>query len=83
MQSELKEGSPEHKHDLIELDAHTTRIYELVANMVQRSNYLKDQATRELQEKIEQPSKHSKRRQKQPFNLQKHLLNKRNKRLKN
>ncbi|MFS0752913.1 hypothetical protein [Oceanobacillus sp. 1P07AA] len=53
-QSELKEGSPEHKHDLIELETHTTRIYELVANMVQRSNYLKDQSTRELQEKIEQ-----------------------------
>lgn len=53
-QNELKEGSPEHKMDLVELETHTTRIYELVANMVQRSNYLKNQTVRELQEKIEE-----------------------------
>ncbi|RHW36007.1 hypothetical protein D1B31_18130 [Neobacillus notoginsengisoli] len=50
---ELKEGSPDYKQDLSELEIHTTRIYELVANMIQRANYLKDDAVRALTEKLE------------------------------
>jgi len=52
--NDLKEGAGDYKQDLAELEAHTTRIYKLIANMVQRSIYLKDQETGELQEKIDQ-----------------------------
>lgn len=51
-QNELKEGSPEHKPDLAELETHTTRIYELVSNMVKRSIFLKDQEVNVLQEEL-------------------------------
>ncbi|NMD72797.1 hypothetical protein HHO41_21480 [Bacillus sp. DNRA2] len=50
---ELKTGAPDYKQDLSELEVHTTRIYELVANMIQRANYLKDDAVRGLSEKLE------------------------------
>jgi chromosome segregation ATPase len=49
---ELKTGSPDYKQDLSELEIHTMRIYELVANMIQRSNYIKDDAVRDLNEKL-------------------------------
>lgn len=49
---ELKSGSPDYKQDLSELEIHTTRIYELVANMIQRANYIKDDAVRDLNEKL-------------------------------
>ena len=50
---DLKDGSPDYKQDLSELEIHTTRIYELVANMLQRANYIKEDAVRELAEKID------------------------------
>lgn len=50
----VKEGSVEYSQDLNELEAHTTRIFELVANMVQRSIYLKEDAIKELSMKVEQ-----------------------------
>lgn len=49
----LKDGSPDYKQDLSELEIHTTRIYDLVANMLQRANYLKDDAIRGLAEKLD------------------------------
>ncbi|KYC71321.1 hypothetical protein [Heyndrickxia coagulans] len=49
---DLKEGSPDYKQDLSELEVHTTRIYELVANMIQRAHYIKEDALRELAEKL-------------------------------
>jgi len=50
---DLKTGSPDYKQDLSELEIHTTRIYELVANMIQRANYIKEDAVRELAEKLD------------------------------
>jgi len=50
----IKEGSIEHRQDLNELEVHTTRIYELVSNMIQRSVVLKESAVRELTERVEQ-----------------------------
>lgn len=50
----IKQGATDYKQDLTELEMHTARIYELVSNMVQRSIYLKDEATRELTEKLDQ-----------------------------
>jgi chromosome segregation ATPase len=52
--NELKEGSSDYKQDLNELEVHTTRIFELVTNMIQRANYLKQSETKGLVEKIEQ-----------------------------
>ncbi|WP_052353847.1 coiled-coil domain-containing protein [Neobacillus jeddahensis] len=49
----LKEGSGDYKQDLSELELHTKRIYELVANMIQRADYLKMDAVKELENKIE------------------------------
>ena len=49
----LKDGSGDYKQDLTELEKHTTRIYELVANMIQRANYLKDDAMKVLKTKLE------------------------------
>jgi chromosome segregation ATPase len=49
---DLKTGSPDYKQDLSELEIHTTRIYELVANMILRANYIKDDAIHELNEKL-------------------------------
>lgn len=53
MQS-IKEGATDYSQDLSELEVHTTRIYELVTNMVQRSIYLKDHAVQEVADKLEQ-----------------------------
>ncbi|MDQ1005389.1 chromosome segregation ATPase [Neobacillus niacini] len=50
----IKQGATDYKQDLTELEVHTARIYELVSNMVQRSIYLKDEAIRELTEKLDQ-----------------------------
>ncbi|MFY2157972.1 hypothetical protein ACOSZF_20395 [Cytobacillus firmus] len=50
---DLKEGAKDFQSDLSELEVHTTRIYQLVANMVQRANYLKDDAVKNLTEKLE------------------------------
>jgi chromosome segregation ATPase len=48
----IKEGHQEYKQDLNELQMHTSRIYELTANMIQRANYLQDAAVRGLDEKL-------------------------------
>lgn len=53
MQS-VKQGSTDYASDLTELEAHTTRIYELVASMVQKSIYLRDNAVKDLETKLEQ-----------------------------
>ena len=39
--------------DLTELELHTTRIYELVINMIQQSVYLKDHAVKDVSDKLE------------------------------
>lgn len=49
----IKEGSSDYTQDLTELEHHTTRIYELIANMIQRSVYLKDHAVKEVTDKLE------------------------------
>jgi len=46
----LQTNAPEYTRNLNELELHTTRIYELVVNMVQQSMYFKDQAVREVSE---------------------------------
>lgn len=50
----VKQGATEYSQDLSELEVHTTRIYELVTNLVQRSIYLKDSALKEVTDKLEQ-----------------------------
>lgn len=50
----LKEDASDYKEDLTELEVHTTRMYELVANMVRRAAVLKEATERELLGKIEQ-----------------------------
>lgn len=50
----IKQGATDYSQDLSELEVHTTRIYELVANMVQRSIYIKDHAVKEISDKLEQ-----------------------------
>lgn len=49
----LQTNVPEYTRNLNELELHTTRIYELVVNMVQQSMYFKDQAVREVSEQLE------------------------------
>jgi chromosome segregation ATPase len=49
----LKEGSGDYRQDLSELELHTSRIYELVGNMIKRADYLKMNAIKELEEKLE------------------------------
>jgi FtsZ-binding cell division protein ZapB len=53
MQS-IKQGATDYNQDLTELEVHTTRIYELISNMVQRSIYIKDHAVKEVADKLEQ-----------------------------
>lgn len=50
----VKQGATDYQQDLNELEVHTTRIYELVSSMVQRSIYLKDHAVKEISDKLEQ-----------------------------
>jgi chromosome segregation ATPase len=50
---DLKDGSGAYKQDLSELEVHTTRIYELVANMINRAEYMKMDAVKELEGKLE------------------------------
>lgn len=50
----LKEGATEYSKDLTELEIHTARIYELISNMVQRSIYIKDNAVKEVADKLQQ-----------------------------
>lgn len=49
----IKQGSSDYTSDLTELEHHTTRIYELIVNMMQRSVYLKDHAVKEVADKLE------------------------------
>lgn len=50
----LKNGiSGDYSADLEELEAHTTRIYTLISNMIARSTYLKDSAVKEVLEKLD------------------------------
>lgn len=50
----VKIGSAEYTQDLNELEVHTQRIYELITNMIQRSIYMRDQALKEVTDKLEQ-----------------------------
>lgn len=50
---DLKDGSGAYKQDLSELEVHTTRIYELVANMIQRADYMKMDAVKGLEGTLE------------------------------
>lgn len=50
----VKEGAADYASDLSELEVHTTRIFELVSNMVQKSIYLKDKAIDDLEKLLEQ-----------------------------
>jgi chromosome segregation ATPase len=50
---DLKEGVGNYKQDLSELEVHTTRIYELIANMIQRAEYMKMDAVKESEDKLE------------------------------
>lgn len=54
----IKQGASEYTQDLNELEIHTTRIYELISNMVQRSIYIKDDAVKEVSTKLEQREIH-------------------------
>lgn len=51
---ELKEQSPEFTMELNELETHTTRIYELVSNMIKRSNHLREHAIHTWEQQLEQ-----------------------------
>lgn len=55
----MKEGATDYASDLSELEVHTTRIFELVSNMVQKSNYLKDKAVGDLEKLLEQQSENT------------------------
>jgi chromosome segregation ATPase len=50
----IKQGATDYNQDLTELEIHTARIYELTSNMVQRSIYIKDNAVKEVSDKLEQ-----------------------------
>jgi chromosome segregation ATPase len=50
----IKQGATDFSQDISELEVHTSRIYELVANMIQRSIYIKDHAVKEYADKLEQ-----------------------------
>ncbi|MBB4825507.1 chromosome segregation ATPase [Sporosarcina luteola] len=49
----IKQGSSDYTQDLTELEHHTTRMYELIVNMIQRSVHLMDYAVKEVAEKLE------------------------------
>lgn len=49
----LQANTPDYAKDLTELELHTTRIYELVVNMIQQSVYLKDHAVKDVADKLE------------------------------
>lgn len=49
----IKQGSSDYTQDLTELEHHTTRIYDLITNMIQRSVYLKDHAVKEIADKLD------------------------------
>lgn len=48
----IKQGSSDYTQDLSELEHHTTRIYELIVNMIQRSVHLKESAVKEYADKL-------------------------------
>lgn len=50
----IKQGATDYSQDISELEIHTTRMYELVANMIQRSIYIKDHAIKEYADKLDQ-----------------------------
>lgn len=50
----IKQGATDYSQDISELEVHTTRIYELVSSMIQRSIYIKDHAVKEIAEKLDQ-----------------------------
>lgn len=50
----IKRGATDYNQDLSELEVHTTRIYELVSSMIQRSIYIKDHAIKEYADRLDQ-----------------------------
>lgn len=49
----IKQGSSDYTQDLTELEHHTTRMYELIVNMIQRSVHLKEHAVQDVADKLE------------------------------
>lgn len=49
----IKQGSSDYTQDLTELEHHTTRMYELIVNMIQRSVHLKEHAVKDVADKLE------------------------------
>lgn len=49
----LKSGAGDYKPELSELEIHTTRIYELISSMIQRSEYMKMDAVKGLEGKLD------------------------------
>ena len=49
----IKQGSSDYTQDLTELEHHTTRMYELIVNMIQRSVHLKEYAVKDVADKLE------------------------------
>lgn len=50
----VKESAPDHASDLTEIETHTTRIYEIVSHIIQKSTYLRDHAVSELEKQLAQ-----------------------------
>lgn len=48
----IKQGSSDYTQDLTELEHHTTRMYELIVNMIQRSVHLKEHAVKNVADKL-------------------------------
>lgn len=49
----IKQGPSNYTQDLTELEHHTTRMYELIVNMIQRSVYLKEHAVKDISDRLE------------------------------
>ena len=50
----VRDFAPDYGSDLKEVEVHTARIFEAVSNMVQRAVYLKEDAVKEISDKLEQ-----------------------------
>lgn len=74
----IKQGSNDYTQDLSELEHHTTRMYELIVNMIQRSVYLKDHAVKDISDKLESKEAIIQEFQQQLFQLKEEITLKNN-----
>lgn len=74
----IKQGSSDYTQDLSELEHHTTRMYELIVNMIQRSVYLKDHAVKDISDKLESKEAIIQEFQQQLFQLKEEITLKNN-----